>query len=143
MDWNLAPCKGERYHVPDIYRGVAPNTPKEKFSRIHSSKRNVCIERAFGVLKNKWQILLKKPKHSIDTQKMIVVVTMTLHNYVHADDREDIHFERCDRDPNYMPEIPERYKRCVVPPGASDSSTLVANGVDMNAIRISLLLPLL
>lgn len=130
----LAPYKGERYHVPDFHRGAAPNTPKEKFNRIHSSKRN-CIERAFGVLKNKWQILLKMPKYSVDTQKMIVAVTMTLHNYVRAHDREDIHFERCDRDPDYMPEIPERYERYAVPPGASDSSTPEANGDNMDAIR--------
>ena len=49
----LAPYKGERYHVPDFHRGVAPRTPKEKFNKIHSSKRNV-VERGFGVMKMKW-----------------------------------------------------------------------------------------
>ena len=73
----LAPYKGERYHVPDFHRGVAPRTPKEKFNKIHSSKRNV-IERGFGVLKMKWQLLLKMPSYSIETQKMIVAAAKEL-----------------------------------------------------------------
>jgi hypothetical protein len=60
---------------------------------------------------------------------------MTLQNYIRSHDRDDIHFERCDRDPDYVPEIPERYKRYVVSPGASDSSTPEANGADMDAFR--------
>jgi hypothetical protein len=130
----LAPYKGERYHVPEFHRGVAPNTPKEKFNKIHSSKRN-CIERAFGVLKMKWQILLKMLGYSIETQKMILAATMTLHNYIRAHDRDDIHFERFDRDPDYVPTIPECYRRYVVPAGASDSSTTEASGRDMDEIR--------
>ena len=62
----------------------------------------------------KWQILLKMPGYSIETQKMIVAATMTLHNYVRAHDREDVHFARCDMDPNYVPTILEQYKRYVV-----------------------------
>ena len=40
-----------------------------------------------------------------------------------------------DRDPDNVPEIPERYKKYVVPPGASDSSAPEANNADMDAIR--------
>uniref|UniRef100_A0A0A9VL44 Uncharacterized protein n=1 Tax=Arundo donax TaxID=35708 RepID=A0A0A9VL44_ARUDO len=80
------PNKGERYHVPDFHRGAAPRTPKEKFNKIHSSKRNV-IERAFGVWKMKWQILLKMPHYSIETQKIIVAAAMTLHNYIRWHDK--------------------------------------------------------
>ena len=130
----LAPYKGERYHVPEFHRGVEPNTPVEKFNRIHSSKRNI-IERSFGVLKMKFQILLKMPKYDMTTQKMIVAATMALHNFIRAHDREDIHFQRCDRDPDYVPEIPERYKRYIVPAAASDTSTPEANGADMDAFR--------
>ncbi|KAM3193779.1 hypothetical protein ACQJBY_070420 [Aegilops geniculata] len=130
----LAPYKGERYHVPDFHRGVPPNTPKEKFNRLHSSKRN-CIERAFGVWKMKWQILLKMPSYSIETQKMIVAATMTLHNYVRFHDEEDIHFVRCDRDPDYVPTIPKRYKKFAVPSHASDTSTTAENGEDMDVFR--------
>jgi hypothetical protein len=130
----LAPYKGERYHVPDFHRGVPPTTPVEKLNRIHSSKRNI-IECGFGVLKMKWQTLLKMPKYSIETQKMIVAACMTLHNYIRAHDTKDLHFERFDRDPDYVPEIPECYKRYVVPPSASDSSTPEANAADMDDFR--------
>ena len=131
---SLAPYKGVKYHVPDFHRGAAPTTPTEKFNRIHSSKRN-SIERSFGVLKMKFQILLKMPKYSIDTQKMIVAAAMTLHNYIRAHDREDPHFARCDRDPDYVPTIPQRYKRYAVPANASDTSTPEVNGRDMDEIR--------
>ncbi|KAM0857444.1 hypothetical protein ACQ4PT_048436 [Festuca glaucescens] len=130
----LAPYKGERYDVPEFHRGVSPTTPKEKFNKIHLANRN-CIEGGFGVLKMKWQILLKMLSYSIETQKMIIAACMTLHNYIRAHDREDIHFERCDRDPNYVPTIPERYKRYAVPAGASDSSTTKTSGRDMDEIR--------
>ena len=130
----LAPYKGERYHVPDFQRGAPPNTPKEKFNRIHSSKRN-CIERTFGVWKMKWQILLKMPSYSTETQKMIVAATMALHNYVRFHDKSDLHFVRCDRDPDYVSTIPERYKKFVVLTNASDTTTLEENGVDMDLFR--------
>ena len=52
-DGYLAPYKGEQYHVPDFQRGAPPNTPKEKFNKIHSSKCN-CIERTFGVWNSKF-----------------------------------------------------------------------------------------
>ena len=52
----LCPYKGERYHIPGWHRGMEPKTHKERFNRIHSSIRNV-IERSFGLLKMKWQIL--------------------------------------------------------------------------------------
>ena len=61
----LAPYKGERYHVPDFHRGVEPTTPTKKFNKVHSSVGNV-IERAFGVLKMKWRILLKMPSYSME-----------------------------------------------------------------------------
>ncbi|KAM3208005.1 hypothetical protein ACQJBY_062975 [Aegilops geniculata] len=127
----LAPYKGERYHVPDFQRGAAPRTPKEKFNKIHSSKRNV-IERAFGVWKMKWQILLKMPNYAVETQKMIVAATMALHNYVRYHDKGDLHFLRVDRDPNYVPTIPSRYQRYAIPPNASDVSTSEASDKDMD-----------
>lgn len=133
-DGYLAPYKGERYHVPDFQRGAPPTTPVEKFNRIHSSKRNT-IERTFGVWKMKWQILLKMPNYSIQTQKMIIAATMTLHNYVRLHDKEDIHFLRCERDPDYVPTIPERYKKYVIPPNASDSSTPAESGPNMDLFR--------
>ncbi|KAI5008121.1 hypothetical protein ZWY2020_009169 [Hordeum vulgare] len=75
------------------------------------------------------------PSYSIETQKMIIAATMTLHNYVDTHDREDVHFARCDRDPNYVPTIPERYKRYAVLSSASNSSTSGTSGRDMDEIR--------
>ena len=58
----LCPYKGERYHIPEWHRGMEPKTPEERFNRIHSSISNV-IERSFGLLKMKWQILYKMPSY--------------------------------------------------------------------------------
>ena len=52
----LAPYKGERYHLPEWHGGMKPKTPMENFNRVHSSIHNV-IERSFGFLKMKWNIL--------------------------------------------------------------------------------------
>jgi hypothetical protein len=60
----LALYKDERYQLPEWHRGMEPNTPKEKFNRIHSLVRNI-IERSFGVLKMKWQILYKMHKRRL------------------------------------------------------------------------------
>jgi hypothetical protein len=42
---------------------------------------------------------------------MIVVATICLHNFIRKNHPLDMHFRRCDRDPNYMPTIPHRYAR--------------------------------
>jgi hypothetical protein len=55
--------------------------PKERFNRIHASIRNV-IDGSFAVWKNKWQILYKMPNYPMWKQKMIIVATMVLHNYI-------------------------------------------------------------
>ena len=44
-------------------------------------------------------------------QKMIVVACMVLHNFICEHNSEDVDFSRFDRDPNFMPTIPTRYKR--------------------------------
>ncbi|KAA0031771.1 retrotransposon protein [Cucumis melo var. makuwa] len=56
----LAPYRGQRYHLQES-RGAAnePTNAKEYFNMKHSSARNV-IERAFGVLKDRWAILRGK-----------------------------------------------------------------------------------
>ncbi|XP_040382133.1 uncharacterized protein LOC102705645 isoform X1 [Oryza brachyantha] len=89
----LCPYKGERYHMPEWHRGMEPNTPKEKFNRVHSSIRNV-IERSFGLLKMKWQILFRMPSYPMFKQKMIVVATIVLHNFIREHGGEDLDFAR-------------------------------------------------
>lgn len=54
----LAPFKGSTYHILEfrLRNGRPPQGKYEIFNFLHSSLRNV-IERAFGVLKQKWRIL--------------------------------------------------------------------------------------
>lgn len=130
----LAPYKGERYHLLEWHRGMEPNTPMEKFNRVHSSIRNV-IERSFGLLKMKWQILYKMPCYPMYKQKMIVVAAMVLHNYIREHGGEDPDFARFDRDPNFIPTIPERYNKYAVPRTASDESTPERSAGTMDLFR--------
>lgn len=106
----LAPYKGERYNLPEWYRGMEPNSQKEKFTRVHSSIRNI-IEQSFRLWKMKWQILYKMPKYSMLTQKKIVVGTMVLHNFIREHLSGDVDFINFDRDPDFVPTIPNRYKK--------------------------------
>ena len=78
------------------------------------------IERSFGVLKMKWQILYKMPNYPMWKQKMVVVACMVLHNFICEHNSEDVDFARFDRDHNFVPTIPQRYNRFAVP---SDGST--------------------
>ena len=133
----LSPYKGERYHLPEWHRGMEPNTPTEKFNRIHSSVRNV-IERSFGLLKMKWPILYKMPHFSMLTQKKVVAACMVVHNFIREHASGDVDFARFDRDPNFVPTIPERYNKYVVSRHASDTSTNEASFVTMDTFRDSL-----
>lgn len=106
----LAPYKGEMYHIPDWRRGPAPRGEQELFNHLYSSIRNV-VERTFGVWKNKWRILLKMPSYPMDKQMMIVAATMCLNNSIRENDDQDKHFQKCDRNPDYVPTIPSRYRK--------------------------------
>jgi hypothetical protein len=127
----LAPYKGERYHLPEWHRGVKPKTPKERFNRIHAFVRNE-IEKSFAVWKNKWQILYKMSNYPMWKQKMIVVMTMVLHNYVREHASGDVDFELVEHDEDYEPTILERYNKYVV---SSDSSTPLSNTSTMDNFR--------
>jgi len=127
----LAPFKGARYHIPDWKKGPAPSGEHEHFNHLHSSIRNA-VERAFGVLKMKWRLLLKMPSFPMEKQKMIVAATMCLHNFIRETSTEDRHFARCDRDPDYVPTIPKRYRRYL---HAGDTSTLESGGRTMDRFR--------
>jgi hypothetical protein len=65
-------------------------------------------------------------------QKMIVVATMLLHNYICEHESDDIDFDCVDRDEDYEPTIPERYNKYVV---SSDRSTPLSNAPTMDNFR--------
>jgi hypothetical protein len=113
-------------------RGMEPNTPKEKFNRIHSFIHNV-IERSFEILKMKWQILYKMSSYSMLIQKKVVATTMVLHNFICQHASGDVDFTNFDRDPNYVPTIPERCNKYVVSQHVSDGSTSKSSFVTMDS----------
>jgi hypothetical protein len=69
------------------------------------------------------------PSYPMWKQKMIVVTTMVLHNYICEHISGDIDFERVERDEDYEPTIPVRYNKYVV---TSDSSTPLSNAPTMD-----------
>jgi hypothetical protein len=72
---------------------------QEKFNHLHSSLRNA-IERAFGVLKMKWRILLSIPHfHDPLMQTKIITACMCLHNFIRDSKLFDDHFDRFERAP--------------------------------------------
>jgi hypothetical protein len=82
----------------------------------------------------KWRILLKMPTYPLDKQMMIAAATMCLHNYIRENYALDEDFQKCDRDPDYVPTIPTRYRRHV-PHNASDTSTTASSSRNMNRFR--------
>jgi hypothetical protein len=68
-------------------------------------------------------------------QTMIVVACMVLHNFIREHNSEDADFARFDCDPNFMPTIPDRYKRDAVLANASDTSTPEASSTSMDNFR--------
>jgi hypothetical protein len=75
---------------------------KETFNHAHSSLRNV-IERAFGVLKMKWRILLGIPSYAPKTQTQIICACMALHNFIRINGGCDKDFFIVDSNENYVP----------------------------------------
>lgn len=60
-----------------------PETSKELFNLRHASLRNV-VERIFGVVKRKYQILRTPSEYSIETQTRIILACMALYNWVRS-----------------------------------------------------------
>lgn len=93
----LAPYKGCRYHLQDYRSRGQAQSPKEIFNHAHSSLRNI-IEKCFGVLKARFPILKRMAPYSLQTQVLIVVAAVTLHNYIRQEAQRDWLFEKYDND---------------------------------------------
>lgn len=75
----MPPYRKARYHLKE-FDAKGPENVSEIFNYHHSCLRNV-VERSFGVLKNKWQILRGIPFYSIEKQSKIIVACFALHNF--------------------------------------------------------------
>jgi hypothetical protein len=86
-----------------------------------------------------WQILYKMSKYSMLTQKKeIVAATMVLHNLIHEHSSSDVDFVNCDRDPDFVPAIPDRYNKYAVSSHTSDDLTFEASFLTIDAFHDSL-----
>lgn len=76
----LGPYRNTRYHLEEFAQRGA-NSVEEKFNYYHSSLRNV-VERVFGVVKNKWQILEGVPFYEREKQVKMIIACFALHNFL-------------------------------------------------------------
>lgn len=104
----ICPYRGIRYHPREIGCGrEAPRNEKELFNLRHLSLRNA-IERTFGVLKKRFQILKVAPLYPIDSQIKLVLVACTLHNFLRIETGgEDWLYAEYDSEAPYHPIIEE------------------------------------
>lgn len=66
----------------------SPKDAKELFNLRHAQARNV-IERIFGVLKQRFRILLLPPHYPLDFQPCIPVALCALQNYIQEIDKDE------------------------------------------------------
>ncbi|KAH7855659.1 hypothetical protein Vadar_027370 [Vaccinium darrowii] len=93
----LAPYKGYRYHLEDFKRGRRrePRNDEEFFNRVHSSLRS-CIERTFGVWKERWNLMKMIPSYNLEGYTRIVLTSMAIHNFIRRNCPTDKYFEKAD-----------------------------------------------
>ncbi|KAG6493230.1 hypothetical protein ZIOFF_048207 [Zingiber officinale] len=92
----LTPYRSTRYHLKE-YSQHPPENPKELFNLRHSSLRNA-IERAFGVLKNRFPILAEMSRYDVETVSEIVLACCILHNFLVDFDPDEEIIAQVDRD---------------------------------------------
>ncbi|XP_068666360.1 uncharacterized protein [Aristolochia californica] len=84
----LAPYRGTRYHLQEFGNNT-PMDERELFNRRYSSLRST-IERTFGALKARFNILKDAPPFDFDVQVNIVIACCVLHNYIRIEDHMDL-----------------------------------------------------
>nr|XP_043616517.1 protein ALP1-like isoform X1 [Erigeron canadensis] len=85
-DGFLTPYGGQWYHINDWSN--PPTTAKELYNKRHSSARNV-IERAFGMIKNRWKILHDICFHPVESMPRIIIACCLMHNFIRTEISED------------------------------------------------------
>ena len=69
-----------RYHLKEV-SDCPPENEQELFNLRHSSLRTT-IERGFGVLKKRFQVLDAEPFWSFETQAKVVLACCVVHNHI-------------------------------------------------------------
>ncbi|KAF7826506.1 protein ALP1-like [Senna tora] len=85
----LAPYRGQRYHLNDWRDSRRPVTLQECFNMRHSSTRNV-IERCYGMLKMRWEILRSPSFYPVKKHNKIIIACCLLHNLIRRDSASDL-----------------------------------------------------
>jgi hypothetical protein len=96
----LVPYRGVRYHLREQARAnLRPANPQELFNLRHAQMRNV-IERIFGTLKKRFQILSTQMEYRIEDQVKLVYALTALHNFIRQrmHGKEDVFYEQADRE---------------------------------------------
>lgn len=68
---------------------IRPQNYRELFNLHHAQAQNV-IERIFGVVKQKFRIMIAAPEYSLEKQAKIILAICVLHNFIRVHDPEDI-----------------------------------------------------
>jgi DDE superfamily endonuclease len=101
----LTPYRGVRYHIIEFAgNGLAPANKKELFNHRHSSLR-ICVERLFGVTKNRFPVLRKMSPYSFEFQCDIVQCCFLLHNFIRLNQLYEDEFYDLDIEIN--PHLPD------------------------------------
>jgi DDE superfamily endonuclease len=80
----LSPFRGHVYHLRDfeqVARSGRYRSAEDLFNHRHSQLRNI-IERAFGVLKNRFKILKIMHPYKFKKQCLVVLACFILHNFI-------------------------------------------------------------
>jgi DDE superfamily endonuclease len=76
------------YYSTDLSSGTSPANAKEIFNLRHAQARNV-IERIFGVLKQRFRILLLPPRYPLEFQPRIPAALCALQNFIQETDVDE------------------------------------------------------
>ncbi|KAJ8519770.1 hypothetical protein ONZ45_g3304 [Pleurotus djamor] len=89
-DHLLVPYRGARYHLAEWGRAdIRPANKEELFNLRHAQARNV-VERIFGVVKRRWDILNHAPEYPMEIQAQIPPALAAAHNFIDIHDPTDV-----------------------------------------------------
>ena len=89
----IAPYRGSRYHLGDFENRTtrAYRDTKDKYNHRHAQLRNA-VEKAWGILKQRFKILKVAAPFPYKTQVKIVVACCVLHNFIARHQENDKYF---------------------------------------------------